>query len=860
MVALALSTASAWAQQAPQRVEIVGSRLPRLSAETALPVQIIRREEIERSGVANAEQLLERVSSNFGSHRETLGLGDGDTPGFSGASLRGFGAAETLVLLNGRRLANYAFTGIGGPGVDLHAIPLAAIERVEVLKDGASALYGSDAIAGVINFVTRQDYAGAQATLNYTGTEAGGGERERATLAAGHGDLVRDGYNIFGAIDLQRAATLRAIDRAYASTAYRPDLGLDGTSPLSWPANIRQFVNGGLVLRSPASPACTAMTVRKGDACWFDYAKTLELLPKSEQQNALGRGTLRLTPQTDAYAEVSAAHSRMRFAASPSPAGASVSQSGVRFVLPETSPYYPSGLGLAGGLVLAYRTAPLGPRTSEVDARNTRLLVGLRSSVDGWDFDGALTVSDSQARERYVSGFVDAGLLGRAIGSGLVNPFGASGAEGDALLAAAELRGLSRTSRGRSQAADWRATRVLTQLPGGPLGLAAGIDVRHEDLRDEQGAVVSDVVGGGVSSAKQGERSARAVFIEAVAPLRPGFDMQIAARWDHYSDFGSAVSPKLALRLQPAAQWLLRASVGRGFRAPSLPELHTAQQSAFFELVNAGVSDPVRCPVTGLPSDCQPEVTVVSGGNPALKPQRSTQTSAGLLLEPAKGWQASVDVWSVRVLDIIGALNFDDVIQDIARYDGRNVVRGPVDPGFPNLPGPIVRIETLNQNLGDWRVSGADLSVSLQPTATPMGRVSMRLDGTYVRRARQNIVKGHEIDLVGRLAPRWLHTLTMTLERQPWSASLSQRYRRGYDDATLLPDGSVHRVGSYLIWEGQVAFSAGRDWVVTLGVHNLLDTAPPLSNQRSHFQLGYDPLYADPLGRTWYVGLRAEWP
>jgi iron complex outermembrane receptor protein len=164
-------------------------------------VQVIRREEIQRSGATTAEELLARISANFGGHTEDLGLGDADTPGFSGASLRGLGAAETLILLNGRRLANYAFTSTTGPGVDLHAIPLAAIERVEVLKDGASALYGSDAIGGVINFVTRQDYAGTELGVSYRATEAGGGARARATLSAGHGDIAVDGFNVFGVVD-----------------------------------------------------------------------------------------------------------------------------------------------------------------------------------------------------------------------------------------------------------------------------------------------------------------------------------------------------------------------------------------------------------------------------------------------------------------------------------------------------------------------------------------------------------------------------------------------------------------------------------------------------------------------------------
>lgn len=843
-----------------ERVEIVGSRLPRIDAETALPVQIVHREEIDRSGVTNVEELLERITANFAGHGIALGLGDASTPGLSGASLRGFGAGETLVLLNGRRLANYAFSGTGGQGVDLNAIPLAAIERVEVLKDGASALYGSDAIAGVINFVTRRDYAGTELMGRATRSERGGGDKRRATLALGHGDLQTDGHNAFFVLDAQSADRLRAADRPFAATSSRPELGLDGVAPQSYPANIiRRDANGIRFLVNPAAPACPAATVRRGNACWFDYTSTIDLLPRSRQLSGLGRVAWRLDPQTELYAEALASQSRVRFTSSPSPASASVSQAGARFILPAASPYYPTGLGLSGDLLLALRTAPLGGRTTEVESRNARVVTGLRSQLAAWDVDAAIIVNDSRANERYVSGTVDAGRLSAAIGSGLVNPFGPSGAEGDALLAGAELSGPAREARGRTRGADLRASREFDVLPAGPLGLAAGIEVRNESLRDRQLRLVTEVIGGVPAAPKQGSRTAQAAYVELLVPIVKALEVQLAARVDRYSDFGSAVSPKLALRLQPVRDWLLRASIGRGFRAPSLPELYTQQASGFVELANYGVADPVRCPVTGLPIDCQPEVTTTDGGNPALRPQRSTQANLGLVIAPLGAWQASLDFWSVRVRDIIGALRIEDVVADLVRYDGRNVVRGPVDPATPGLPGPIVQVLTLNQNLGDWQVRGADLALAMRPTSTSIGSVSLRLDGTYVTSARQRIFEGNEIDLVGRVAPRWQHLLTAQLDHGPWSATLSQRYRRSYDDFAPLPDGTTRRVAAYRVWNSQLAYAFSRDVRAALGVNNLFDTDPPFTNQRSSFQVGYDPAYANPLGRTWMVELRVAW-
>jgi iron complex outermembrane receptor protein len=254
-----------------------------------------------------------------------------------------------------------------------------------------------------------------------------------------------------------------------------------------------------------------------------------------------------------------------------------------------------------------------------------------------------------------------------------------------------------------------------------------------------------------------------------------------------------------------------------------------------------------------------PTVLSTFGGNPALQPQRSNQVSAGLVFDRAKEWYASVDVWAVRVKDTIGSLEFQQVVNDIAAFEGKNVIRGPVDPAFPDLPGPIVRILTINENLGDQRVSGADVALHARPRETPLGRFSASLDGTYVFQARQELVVGQPVELMGRVVPRWNHLLTLNLDRGAWTTTLSQRYRRGYTDQNPLPDGTTRRVASYIVWDGQVAVDVARTAKLWLGVRNLLDTPPPFTNSTFNFQTGYDPGYADPQGRTWTLGVRVAW-
>jgi len=857
-----------------ERVEVVGSRVPRIDGETALPVQIIRREEIERSGVATTEELLKLVSANFGGATEASSTAKSQISGISTASLRGLGGARTLVLLNGRRIDNYAFRSRFGGTVDLHAIPLAAIERVEVLKDGASALYGSDAIGGVINFITRREFAGVDVFGSFTKTEDGGADSGRATLTGGIGRLESDGFNAFGVLDLRKAERLRGSDRPFSQMPFGPELSGTNGDPRTWPGNIViRNPNGSVRLVSPGvGPECTPLSYRSQDpaspdlnSCRFNVALSSDLLPSSRQVGFFGTGTLRLSAATHLYTEVLASQNLIRHEDPPTSVASGAAQHGTLYTLPTTSPYYPTDPTLPAPCTsspkppcwsLLYRTVPLGPETTEVDSRNVKLLVGIRSQQWGWDLDASVSTNRSWARETYASGMVDATKAQAALATGLINPFGASGPDGDALLAASEVLGLSRESTGLTQSIDLRAVRLLNELPGGPLGLALGIEARRETLDDVKMPIAFDVLDDLPATQKQGSRHVQAAYAELVAPLLKGLEIQAAGRVDHYSDFGTAFSPKLAMRFEPTSGVLLRASVGRGFRAPSLNELFALQRHTPTGLLFT--PDPVRCPVTHLASDCAPIVDLVTGGNPALQPQRSTQTNLGIVVAPAPGWLASLDLWWIHIDSNITSIDPNTILANPALYDGRNVIRGPVDPAFPNLPGPWVRIEAMNQNLGDWRVNGADVSLQTPKPTTEIGRIWARVDATYVAYARQNLTDITTVDQVGAVSPRWQSVASFNLDRDRWAATLLYRYRQGYDEVSQLGDGPPTRhVPAYQLWDAHVTFTATPRVKLLFGVENLFNTAPPLSITGD--LLGYDPLYGDPRGRRWTVGLRASW-
>src|SRR5947209_7226084 len=290
--------------QEPQIVvTVTGSNIiPRIEGETALPVQVITREDIERANIQTAAELLKTVSANmsFGSFTEVQQPVGSSQPGLAGASLRGLTYQRSLILFNGRRIANYALTG---NAIDLNVIPVSAIERVEILKDGASAIYGSDAIGGVINFIMRTSYQGAEATAQYTSPEHTGGYSEHYNVTVGYGDLASQKFNVFAMIDYQQIGGVIANDRPFAQTSYIPGQ-FDQTSDRSIPGN----VDTPRGTRNPTgdpnngyqNPTClpplSFPTNPSPAQCRYDYVRGIDIVAPSERLNLLGSFTWQIDP------------------------------------------------------------------------------------------------------------------------------------------------------------------------------------------------------------------------------------------------------------------------------------------------------------------------------------------------------------------------------------------------------------------------------------------------------------------------------------------------------------------------------------------------------------------------------------
>lgn len=511
----AVAQDTATANQTPDGVEtldriaVTGTRIKRSEAEESLPITAITREKIDQLGITSAEQLLMTLnisgngSDNLASNAGIVNEEQRGNNGVSGANLRGQGADATLVLLNGRRVATH---GLKGRAVDLNSIPFAAIERVEVLRDGASAIYGTDAIGGVINFITKRDFRGAQASAFVDVTEAGGGNTYRTSLLFGHGDLDGDGWNAFGTLSVKRNTILRGSDRDFSNT-FQPDRGLSpdtrgtpfatvfslGSSGVGASSLLRNGVldpAGGTtrltavnIFNLPGAAGCEAAGPNMGPygyrlwnspasryACAWDYPAAAVIQQPQDSVDFIGRATFRVGSAHEAYLELTA--SRVEVAKTFEPNQISSSTSTATTALGPTT-WYPlnpltrstydavynalSGYFGAGqlnyGAPIAYRwrCLPCGPRQIETTTDAYRFVAGIGGMIDGgplndWSYDVGLTRASSESESILGSGYHYTDALKQILGSGLINPFLAPGQsqspEAMAALAAASARGV----------------------------------------------------------------------------------------------------------------------------------------------------------------------------------------------------------------------------------------------------------------------------------------------------------------------------------------------------------------------------------------------------------------------------------
>jgi iron complex outermembrane receptor protein len=760
-----------------------------------------------------------------------------------------------------------------------------------VLRDGASAVYGTDAVGGVINFITRTDFRGGEISLMYGNTEESIGGRETGvTMAYGVGDYAKDKWNLLVTGHYQYNQRIKAIDQQLYARANNIAGATFPTSFRAFPGRIMDFgfspgAYAGTLTTDPNIAGCdpsvttlqVAGTTPSGNdriRCRGIYAAYLDNLPDSRKMDLFGRFAYHISNDSQFFAEASFARNHNIGRIAPVPidqTAAHIRADGTQpnVLLPITSRYAPTalltrlGYNVAdtitpGFLEIAVRSAPAGNRVNDITADQTRFSGGFKGTMAGWDYDAAATFA--QAKDKLsLTGYIQETRFISALATGNLNPFGPNDAVGEALLNGAKLEGDVRKSTFTTTQLDGKVSRDLFKIGGGNVAIAFGADLRREEIDDK--ATNADyglglhIGGEGTVPDTKASRNVTAVFAEMNVPVTKDLEITGAVRFDHYSDVGSKGNPQIRARWSPSPQLLLRASAGKGFRVPSLWDLHSPP--AFGNTANA-VVDP-GCPAALIADEdarcVDTQLSVRNIASPDLKPETSTQWSAGFLVEPTPGMSLAIDYWRIEKKDAIGSVTADVILanrNDLTLYN-RYIAR------FHRSPiGTTLFVDQPLENLGGLKTSGWDFDAKMRFNPA-FARVTASFVGTYL--TEWKVQQGKDFPYVsylgnsfngGNAYPRWTHVASVDFERGPWLATIEQTYSSGWVEAFL--GGGTHDISAVSRVNLAVKYSGIRNIGIKLGVRNVADELPPytdVSSNGSH-AAGWANAVADPRGRFWY--------
>ena len=888
--------ALAQAAQKAERIEVTGSNIKRVDAETASPVQILKRDDIEKSGATSVSEVIRSLPvDNNGSISDAFGIGF--AAGASGVSLRGLGVNSTLVLLNGRRMAPYGLADDGQRTfVDLNSIPLDAVDRIEILKDGASAIYGSDAIGGVVNVILRRDFEGLAANVSAGVSRHGDGDEYRGSLTVGKGNPSRDRFNVFGNIELSSRQSI--VQSARGNHVGTDDLRSQGWQDARLGNPLDPFSGASSIVGNvrPVDPAtglptggvgtyqslggCAPANVDADGYCRWSVTPYSEIQPEVKRANALGRFTYMFGDSLEAYGEAALLTTKTKTMTTPT--GNSSTWANVRDLavvtstldfLPVGHPDNPFNDQHLGGR-LRYVFADVGPRRNEYETTVTRIVGGVKGNAAGWDFDTGAGWVESKT-DRSSTGYVRYSVFKEMLADGTYR-FGDNIHLNTPEMYARLAPRLDNATKSSTSFVDARASRELMELPGGPLALALGADYRREKL-DSPGTPFTfegDIIGLGYSSFF-GDRNVTAGFAELSAPVARGLELSAAARIDHYSDVGNSTTPKLGIKWTPVNTVAVRASYAEGFRAPGPAESGDSSSSGFTTF-----QDPVRCPVTDDPRDCGGGSTVVlSTGNKNIKPEKSKSATLGFVLEPVPGSSLSLDWYRIERRNEILSADANAILSNPGAYPGANIVRDEPDTEFPNLPGRVLAVSAPYQNGAKTTTSGYDLDMSHR-MAIPGGRLTANLVLTYVNSFKRTQPSGDVLEYVGTHGPTSLSgnagtprtrgSFRLSYEAGALTTTGIVNYvsgMRGIESAggeCLNPDNYHNpaecRIPSFTWFDVTGSYRISRQLEVYGAIRNLFDRLPPYDPQ-TYGAVNYNPTYhlAGAVGRFFTLGARVTW-
>lgn len=874
--------------EASEMVVVTGTHIRGASAGTS-PVVTVSRDEIERAGQSTVSAAIAALPQNFGgTSSEDTSLTSSDRSTYneglgSGPNLRGLGSDATLTLINGRRVA-----GAGGQAefTDISMIPLAAVERIEVLADGASAIYGSDAVGGVVNVILRKTFKGGE-TRFYAGVPTQGGASE---LQFGQllGTAWSGGHALI-AYEYSLRERLRASQRDFTRSAdLRPFGGSDWRSFFSNPGTILGFSASGALVPVYAVPrGQDGQGLAPGDfvpgANLENFREQVDTLPRQERHSVYATAEQELGTGIRVFAE--GRYGRRDFVYD-GPASTAVMQ-----VLP-TNPYFVSPAGTPFALVGYSFARDLGPirQQGRIEAWNAVAGVAV-DAFDDWQIEAHGTYSAERSRLRG-SNYAHSYYLNEALGTrpddpntafntathGFFNPFGDGVVNSHAILDFIG-QGWTATRLDSSvSSATLKGDGTLFELPGGRVRLAIGGTYRHDRFERDGENFTSDPIPRPFNRTDAG-RSVTAGFAELSIPLfgtgnaKPGLRqllLSAAVRHERYSDFGDTTNPKAGLLWEPIEGLTLRGSYGTSFRAPAIRELR----------------DPLTVSYSPLRDSDGTTLSVMTlfGGNPDLKPETARSITLGLQYRPpgARRWRFELGYFQTHFRDRIERPAADNITQALTNPIFAPYVRRVHPTGsaadralllaYLNHPGSLLPpasyppeffraiLDARLVNSTRLTVRGIDVSVA-GGFATGGGKLSFSLSASHmIDYQRQITALAPAIEQVGTLAdpPAWRGRASTSFDAKGWGASATLNYTHSYLEDVGAPP---RKIDAFATVDVQLRFEpkalAERGFRLSLNAHNLFDSQPPFVDQLTG--VGYGAANADPLGRVLSIQVVKRW-
>lgn len=856
-----------------EEILVTGSRIQRATGEGAQDVKVYTRQQIEQSGQTNIADFLNTLSV------VSIGNSEAGAHTFAGATtvqLRGLPLGTTLVLLNGRRVETSG-SELRFNIFDLNTIPASAVERIEVLAEGSSAVYGSDAIAGVVNIVLRDKFDGVE--LNATRSEASDFNTTEANAAVGK-QWSQGGFSIIGTY--QRQSELLNSDRSLTrSQDYRAFGGPNSNTQVCNPGNVYSAdgvtplpglgatTYAAVPVGYSGTPSIQEFQATAGKLNECSFTAGASLIPSAERFGIYARGEFHFESNVQAFTELlfSRTKESQYYGTQNTLFGVPSFQS---FTVGPQNPYNPFGtrVGISEALTALPRTGAIG------DTQFVRPLLGLKGTLPrGWSWEASTWLSQDHTTASSPGANVNMSAIQNALDAAnpaiALNPFvpGSPAPEKELLGFFTPLA--SQTFDSRAISVDGFLRGPVAQLPGGGIETVFGVDFENDRFSEHD--LNSAVLGVPSDDFRLGpfSRSRSSAFAEARIPIlgaSQGADSQqrlvatLAARYDHYSDFGSKNTPQLGLEWHPFRYLGIRGTYAKAFKAPTLFQRYSPAEVAPVQVIDPTNGQAVV-------------VNSTSGGNRELRPESGASRTLGLIYDyPGKQHLfLSATFWSINERDAIQPLLPDVIVANEALFSSR-IIRAASCAGGP--PCPIVAVDDSYVNFGGIKVKGIDYQVSNALKAVT-GEWRAALQATQILRYSTSLAPGSpSIDSnsnaqgTGLWSPRWKATISLNWSRGPYVINFGGRYVGRYRDFAPLPNGDFLTLGNFWYMDANVRYSlgnyfaSGSNWLhgayLEFGAVNLLNKQPQFSMAGGGF-IGYDPSQADARGRLLHFRVGARW-